>query len=1021
MTDDLYSICTRFVRWLESRVIVSARGDSFTHLEHNPSGRFWLGRLAPEEAVLERGLGERGERLDPCAIGIRTKIRQGYVQHCTVKVRACYWDKSRGTSQWTKHELPELVIPIDIANHASQASFGEAMSATTYAGALGFDVFRFGIDVEVRSSGDPESLIVSILMVNRTPSESSHVKDTNLYEASFQIDGLKTEPFLLESLPDSFRYDRRVGAYGINCGISVTQDGSFLSVDAIGVDRLRPLYWAVPDSPPDLTFAALAENPIPAAQHLIQCLESWGQRNWAPESLQRQSQDENWSDSMAKEAACAADEFSHELARLKHGIKLLQENSSLLRAFVLMNEAMEYATHNKRYKSWRPFQFGFLLANLTSLVDTSEDRDVADIVWFATGGGKTETYLGLILTAAFYDRIRGKNSGVTAWSRFPLRMLSLQQTQRFADAMAAAEVVRRNKISVGEPFSVGFFVGQGATPNSFKPEPKENEPDIEDDSMPSRYKVLLRCPFCAEEKISMSFNRRLWRLEHQCSNNACEWPDEALPFYVVDDEIYRYLPTVIVGTLDKAASIAMQASMRGLVGAPHGICSESGHGFTYASRSKRPNGCLVPGCRGQSKSLPMPAELFGPTLRLQDELHLLKDSLGAVDAHYEALYDGLQSDLCGHRPKILASSATLTGYEKQVDVLYRRRARVFPVPPPTAGSGFWTADSKQLMRRFVALAPRGVTLEYMTDNLLTTLQSSIRWMLEDPTQASAEIGVPVTTIPQLVSFYGTNVVYGNTLRDLDAVERSLETQIKVEDGHLNTDSLTSRREFEDVRNILQRLEKPEDEFVQRLHVITASSMMSHGVDIDRLNSMCILGMPLTTAEFMQATARVGRAWPGLVFVAFKMARERDAAVYRLFEKYIEQGDRFVEPIPVTRRSRRVLDRTVAGLELARILMIHEPAAKRSLVSIDKLRRYINEQDITAESELAVLSDYLGLSGPLDGSLKLDLEKWLINFFRNLENPPPGARFASDLSPTDKPMMSLRDVEEQALILGSRTT
>lgn len=323
------------------------------------------------------------------------------------------------------------------------------------------------------------------------------------------------------------------------------------------------------------------------------------------------------------------------------------------------------------------------------------------------------------------------------------------------------------------------------------------------------------------------------------------------------------------------------------------------------------------------------------------------------------------------------------------------------------------------MRRFVALAPRGVTLEYMTDNVVTTLQKSIRWLLEQPSLAAKEIGVPVEVLPELVSLYGTNVVYGNTLRDLDAVDRSLETQIQVEDGHLNTDSLTGRREFEGVRQILHRLENPEPEFTDRLHVITASSMMSHGVDINRLNVMCVLGMPLTTAEFIQSTSRVGRTWPGLVFVAFKMARERDASVFRLFPKYVEQGDRFVEPVPVTRRSRRVLERTVAGLELARILMIHEVSAQQSLVSIEKLRRYMTDRRITAQTEVQALSRYLGLTGALDDALKRDLEAWLSNFFRNLETPPHDARFARDLGGSE-PMISLRDVEEQTWIFGSLT-
>ena len=125
------------------------------------------------------------------------------------------------------------------------------------------------------------------------------------------------------------------------------------------------------------------------------------------------------------------------------------------------------------------------------------------------------------------------------------------------------------------------------------------------------------------------FNRRVWRLEHHCTNSECPWPDPALPFFIVDEEIYRHLPTIVVGTLDKVASISMQAAMRGFVASPHGLCSEDGHGFVYARRGDRPNGCLVPGCRGMQLELPMVPNRFPPTFRLQDELHLLRDSLGA--------------------------------------------------------------------------------------------------------------------------------------------------------------------------------------------------------------------------------------------------------------------------------------------------------------------------------------------------------------------------------------------------------
>lgn len=1010
--------CERFVAWLHSEVVRTARGDSDLESEHRPSGRFWLGRLASEEAIANRGLGERGERLEPCAIGFRAMLARGTDISFTISVDCCAWDKPKRGSKWKKTRLPTIEIPVQAKAVEGSYAFGRSIATNAYRDVLGHDAIALEAQVSIRPSADDNQVLATVLVVNKSPEESQHIEDTTLYEVRFKATQLVAIPFELEALPDSFRYDRRVGYYGINCGLTIESGGAIVSLDAATVDRARPVYWTATGEPPDFSFSTVASDPIGVSTQLANALEEWGKCEWSTESIKKRAAESHWSSSMVAEATTAAAEFHVELNRVRQGVALLRHDERLQKAFCLMNQAMSKLSERKNYREWRPFQLGFLLANLQSLVEGNGDNDVVDVVWFATGGGKTETYLGLIAIAAFYDRLRGKSTGITAWSRFPLRMLSLQQTQRFADAMAMAELVRQEAGIQGDPFSVGFFVGRDATPNSIKPESRDGGPDVEDPDMPAQYQVLLRCPFCRHEPVEMAFNRVQWRLEHRCSGPNCSWKQGALPFVIVDDEIFRLLPTVLVGTLDKAASISMQASMRGLVGAPHGRCSIDGHGFTYAPRAARRNGCLVPDCRGTVRPVGMQESYFGPSLRLQDELHLLKDSLGAVDAHYEALYDGLQKEICGRRPKILASSATLTGYQKQIDVLYRRQARVFPVPPPSKGSGFWTSDSNDLMRRYVALAPRGVTLEFMTDNLINTLQKSVRRLATDAENVAKETGIPADQFAMLLSLYGTNVVYGNTLRDLDAVDRSLQTQIHVDDGRLNTDSLTGRREFKDVRGILDKLEKPEEDFGARLHVITASSMMSHGVDIDRLNVMCMLGLPLTTAEFIQASARTGRTYPGLVFVAFKMARERDAGIYRLFDKYIEQGDRFVEPVPVTRRSRRVLERTVAGLELARILMVHEPASSRSLVSISELRRYLAECNATADTELESLCAYLGLDGPLDEAMKRDLHSWLESFFRNIDTPPPGSQFASHLSITGGPMLSLRDVEEQTQIIGS---
>jgi len=1004
---------TQFLAWLDQQLLNAGRGDSLNELSVEPKGRFWLGRLASEEAVVESGLGERGERLDPCAVGVRLRPSGNPPWTFVVEAVACVWMRE-ANGRWRKCPKIRESIPVSIRDAEGDYEFGELQLTEALRSSCGQVGPTCVIRVEVRRdlASRPE---LTILLVNTSPKDAPPLKDTTLYECAVEVRGLLTEPFVLESLPDSFRYDRRVPAYGINCGVELTENNGVRTTDAIIADKPRPKYWSVDDPPPDLTFAKLATDPVPSLAQLVEAHTKWGREVWTAINLDDRSLKGSWSSAMRAQADVAAAEFWAENKRLIDGLELLRSATQLLKAFTLMNRAMSYAANGK-YDEWRPFQIGFLLANLSCITSSDNDAEVADVVWFATGGGKTETYLGLLITAALYDRLRGKIAGITAWSRFPLRMLSLQQTQRFADAMAGAERVRREEAISGDPFSVGFLVGQGATPNSISEDPPLGDPDPEDDNMPGRYRVLLKCPFCHEKSIAMAFDRRYWRLAHQCSGESCPWPERDLPFYIVDDEIYRFLPTVIVGTLDKAASIAMQGGMRCLVGSPLGVCSEDGHGYTYAPRSKKPNGCLVPGCQGRPVGLASGEELYAPTFRLQDELHLLKDSLGAVDSHYESLLDHLESEVSKRKPKILASSATLTGYERQIRLLYRRAARVFPVQGPSSEEGFWTSTSDDLARRYVAVAPRGVTIEYAVDRTVTELQRAVRRLRTEPQVVCAEAAIDASWVEQLLSLYGVDVTYGNTLRDLDAVARSLETQVDV-DGGLNTASLTGRTDFEDVRATLDRLEKPELAFDDRLHVITASSMMSHGVDIDRLNVMVMLGIPLTAAEFIQATARVGRRWPGLVYVMHKMARERDASVFRSFRKFVQQGDRFVEPIPITRRSRRVLEKTIAGLVLARILMVHEPRSRDALTTVNKLRGYFVKNGVTESSELEAVIQMLGFDSNLDEALRNDLQKWFRRFFENLMDPGGTFKWPSDLCPTGKAMRSLRDVEEEAPILG----
>lgn len=1008
-SQQLYGSAVAVVRWLERAVLVDARGDDEAELERPPAGRFWLGRLGPEESA-SRPTGDRGERLDPCACGVRFMPAAEGPWEWQVRVGFRVWERSGDDAHpWRKSEAVEAEVHVEVPTTPGTHPFGEEQIADAL-GALGLVEHSARIDVEV--DGADDRISVAAVLVNTTPDD---ITEPNLYETWLEIGAGDVRRFELDALPDSFRYDRTVEAFGISGGVE--RNGDLLrTTDVVTAERNRPSWWD-PEvgQEPDLSFETLARDPLPSLRRLVEAAAEWGTREWSSEALDRRAEQGGWQTEMREYAGRDAEAFDIEVGLLEAGVEALADDANLLRAYQLMNEAMAHAARG-RYPGWRPFQVGFQLVAIPSLADPDhERRRTVDTLWFATGGGKTETYLGLVVLTCLFDRIRGKSSGVSAWSRFPLRMLSLQQMQRFADALAGAELMRRREELGGAPIRLGFFVGASATPNRIRQDPSENEEDADDPDMPARYKRLDECPFCGERSVEMAWNARHWLLEHRCSNDACVWPDRALPIHIVDEEIFRLLPSVIVGTLDKAASVAWQAAMRGLIGAPLARCQGELHGFRYAPRAGNSDGCLVPGCRYRPAALGHDRELFGPSLRIQDELHLLRDSLGAVDSHYETLLDHLQASDGGPTPKIIASSATLTGHAEQVRILYRREGHVFPLPGPIAGASFWSQPTDALMRRFVGLGPRGQTLEYAADRIAAVLQRKVRQFLEAPDDVAAELGVEPDDLGELLSLYGTQVVYGSRLRDVEAAARSFGSEIPV--SPLDYVTLTGGTPFDDVRLALDRLKAPEAEFNDRIHLIAASSMMSHGVDVDRLNVITMLGLPLTTAEFIQTTARIGRTHPGLVLVLHRMGGERDASVYRSFAKWIEHGDRFVEPVPITRRSKKVLALTYPGAFASRVYDVHEARSVRAggpnLVRASRLKQYFRDQDIDVDGEYLALCEALGVVPDDQPDLAEEVRRYVIQTFRALEEP--GDLLSNQLT-GELPMTSLRDVEAQAPIV-----
>jgi hypothetical protein len=563
-----------------------------------------------------------------------------------------------------------------------------------------------------------------------------------------------------------------------------------------------------------------------------------------------------------------------------------------------------------------------------------------DIIYFPTGGGKTEAYLATIVFHCFYDRLRGKKAGVTAWTRFPLRLLTLQQTQRVADIIGLADLVRceqRDPRLSGndvDGFAVGYFVGEGGSPNEIvnpngnryaSPEAQVTWSKVNDADARQDWKRVVRCPSCRTATVSVDFDAASTRLIHRCGQPTCRFPQGVIPVYIVDNEIYRYLPCVIVGTIDKLAGIGNQRKFALLFGQVDGRCSL--HGY-YKGR------CCQRDCADERRlQRSMRDGLSGPTLFIQDELHLLKEGLGTFDGHYETFTQvllreaGQVQDL-----KIIASSATIEAFDRQVNHLYGRRpdqARAFPSRGPTLGQSFYAETLPHPQRLYVGVIPHNKTIFNTILELIEHYHREVQGLQQlsagTPNPYGGALAPSTPEWRQLLDFYSTSLTYFLANRELDSLRTDLEGDVVP---HLQRDGLlpiriselTGNTSTDDVSRILERLECPGVPDSPPDSVL-ATSMVSHGVDIDRLNSMIFYGMPRQNAEYIQASSRVGRSHVGMVFACLHPVRERDQSHYAYFMKFHEFLGQLVEPVAINRWSKFSVNRTLPGLFMGVLLQL----------------------------------------------------------------------------------------------------
>lgn len=637
--------------------------------------------------------------------------------------------------------------------------------------------------------------------------------------------------------------------------------------------------------------------------------------------------------------------------RIESGIRLLTDDQ-VLESFRLANKAMAMQARKRQSLSsgkpesaiipeWRPFQLAFLLMNLDGIVHSeSADRSTVDLLFFPTGGGKTEAYLGLAAFTLVHRRLKNRGviaCGLTVLMRYTLRLLTLDQLGRASALICALELLREQDVEkLGRwPFEIALWVGQAATPNVMGRKGDNNDKSARaktiafqnDDRKPSPI-PLENCPWCNTKFKNVSF--RLSPSDDEpddlrviCVNRNCEFSgasNRRLPIVAVDEPIYRRLPCFMIATVDKFAAMPWTGQVGGFFGK---VDRYDNRGF-YGPCSPM-GGAPIPG-----------GHLPPPELIIQDELHLISGPLGTIAGLYETALDQLCATGDGEnrvRPKIVASTATVRRAESQIRALFNRdRVDIFPPPGPNRRDSFFArtvSPQESNARLYLGVTGQGRSPKRVFLRTCLALMAAAQKLYVDNKHEKHNPADP----------YMTLLGYFNSLRELGGARRLVEDEVsnslvgfgermrigestglfKNRGPLKEVLELTSRVSTDKVADTKRRLEKefgPKEK--EPVDIALATNMISVGLDITRLGLMVVYGQPKTSSEYIQASSRVGRdhTRPGLVVTILNLNRPRDRSHYERFGVYHESFYRHVEATSVTPFSPRALDRGLAATVVA---------------------------------------------------------------------------------------------------------
>ncbi len=829
-----------------------------------------------------------------------------------------------------------------------------------------------GLDVRVevlsRPRGDGGAL-VTVCLVNRTKTEARPVSEVSLFQTHFvaavsspQSDAL-VQPYpssrLIGEGEDGgaptddeeaslalLYHEMQTFGIGHGCAADWKLAGGQQRAYSISAECLPS--FETPSTTPDIfrddgsrvevSMAKLAgliagDDGLSEVEEVISRYETWitARRDDVPQ-LNEEHRD------AAERHLDTCDESAR---RMRDGVGLLRSNVRANRAFQLANHAVllqqlrskpsaraaEYDSKARRMRfsepyedpdpvtgngsrgSWRPFQIAFFLMCLKSTADPeAEDREAVELLWFPTGGGKTEAYLGLSAFAMFLRRLTSRTDlGVTVLMRYTLRLLTAQQFQRAAGLICAMERLRiLNTTELGDDrFTIGIWVGGASTPNQRDGARAALSALIRQERNAENPFLLIRCPWCRAQLGPVSHPPKTPRavprvlgyvikgatVAFECPDSECDFA-AGLPVLVIDEDVYENPPSLVIGTVDKFAMLAWRPAARALFGlAPDG------------SRTTSP-----------------------PSLVIQDELHLISGPLGSMVGLYETLIEELCIDRRNPtnpiRPKIVASTATIRRYEDQIKALYARsRAELFPPPGLSANDSFFARYAVNAQgvpepgRLYVGVHAPGLGSQQTAE--VRTFSA----LLQAPFPFAAEDRDPWWTL----------MLFFNSLRELGVALSLLQSDVgdylkvirnrnDVKIRYLNDiKELTSRLKSEDVPAAIAALEVASGARGYPVDVCLASSIIEVGIDVPRLSLMTVIGQPKTTSQYIQVTGRVGRLWqerPGLVVTIFSPSKPRDRSHFEQFRSYHERLYAQVEPTSVTPFSPPALDRALHSVMAA---------------------------------------------------------------------------------------------------------